>query len=150
MSKWGDVLLSMSGKSRTDPYDDFTLGHLGYWTDGGSYYYHNKGRYASEQAALLATKADYKVSDSLSHTRTHAHTHTLTHIRSHSLSFFLYKERRIPVRYYQWDDWWTTDSAGDIPGIRNWQPDPVYSLKFTVPFSHSFLHANNIPHYWND
>lgn len=94
MSKWGDVLLSMSGKSRTDPCDDFTLGHLGYWTDGGSYYYHNKGEYASEQAALLATKADYR-------------------------------KRDIPVRYYQWDDWWTTDSAGDIPGIRNWNPDPT-------------------------
>ena len=94
LSKWGDVLLAMSGKSRTDPYEDFTLGHLGYWTDGGSYYYHNKGQYTSEQAALLATKADYK-------------------------------ERDIPVRYYQWDDWWTTDSAGDIPGIRNWQPDPA-------------------------
>ena len=63
----------MSGKTRSDPYADFTLGHLGYWTDGGSYYYHNKGSYASEQAALLAVLADYK-------------------------------ERLIPVRYFQLDD----------------------------------------------
>jgi hypothetical protein len=81
MSAWGDALLSMSGKRRSDPYDDFTLATLGYWTDGGSFYYHNKGDYPSEEAALLAVKADYKA-------------------------------RSIPVRYFQWDDWWTTTPAG--------------------------------------
>lgn len=32
LSGWGDVLLSVSGKPRTNPYNDFVLSHLGYWT----------------------------------------------------------------------------------------------------------------------
>jgi hypothetical protein len=29
---WGDALLLQGGKKRPDPYDDWTLAHLGYWT----------------------------------------------------------------------------------------------------------------------
>lgn len=31
--------------------------------------------------------------------------------------------RRIPVRYYQWDDWWM-ETDGDVPGMLSWQAKP--------------------------
>jgi len=39
--------------------------------------------------------------------------------------------RDIPVRYFQWDDWWM-ESEGDQPGILSWQPNPqIFPSGFT-------------------
>eukprot|EP00041_Stephanoeca_diplocostata_P000680 m.16150 g.16150 ORF g.16150 m.16150 type:complete len:887 (-) comp10906_c0_seq3:429-3089(-) len=100
MSGWGDVLLSVSGKPRTDPYDDFVLSHLGYWTDNGAYYYHEHGDFPNAEEALKAVHADLL-------------------------------GRSIPVRYFQWDDWWM-ESTGDTSGILSWEPQPdIFPSGFT-------------------
>jgi hypothetical protein len=76
MMDWGDVLLAVSGKQRTDPYSDFVLAHLGYWTDNGAYYYMGvHTNYSNSEEALKAVKSDLA-------------------------------KRRIPIRCMQWDDWW--------------------------------------------
>lgn len=36
MIEWGDLLLDVGKKPRTDPYKDFVLSHVGYWTDNGA------------------------------------------------------------------------------------------------------------------
>ena len=85
----GELLLRRGNKSRPDPAagDSFSLGHLGFWTDNGSPYYHRNASYAltaglggcnealncTLQDALLAVKADAAA-------------------------------RAIPLRYMQWDD----------------------------------------------
>jgi hypothetical protein len=39
--------------------------------------------------------------------------------------------RAIPVRYFQWDDYWM-ESMGDVPGMLSWQPKPdVFPSGFT-------------------
>lgn len=99
----GDLMLSLSGKSRVDPYaaDNYMLSHLGYWTDNGAYYYgaNHPGFNDSEQA-LKAVKQDLN-------------------------------KREIPVRYFQWDDWWM-ESDGDTPGMTSWTPkQTVFPSGFT-------------------
>eukprot|EP00035_Acanthoeca_spectabilis_P036154 m.38040 g.38040 ORF g.38040 m.38040 type:complete len:863 (-) comp7769_c0_seq1:47-2635(-) len=34
------------------------------------------------------------------------------------------KQRNIPLRYFQWDDWWM-ESNGDVPGMTSWTPIPT-------------------------
>eukprot|EP00755_Sulcionema_specki_P019009 Sspe_Gene.68324::Locus_40308_Transcript_1_1_Confidence_1.000_Length_1877::g.68324::m.68324 len=56
--EWGELLLQRTGKQRVNPYDDFVLSNLGYWTDHGGYYYRNKRNYSNLEEALKAVKAD--------------------------------------------------------------------------------------------
>ena len=100
----GDLLLGIGNKTRpnVEAGDSFVLGHLGFWTDNGSPYYHRNTSYGltsgleacnarlncTLQDALLAVKADAEA-------------------------------REIPLRYFQWDDhesldanfWPATESA---------------------------------------
>jgi hypothetical protein len=101
MRHLGDALLQKSGKPRPDPYDDFVLGHLGYWTDNGAFYdsSNNHSGYPNHQAAILALKDRWT-------------------------------EQKIPFRYVQMDDWqWVSATTGtsnvDMPGIIHWPPDEV-------------------------
>ena len=101
MRHLGDALLQKSGKPRPDPYDDFVLGHLGYWTDNGAFYdsSNNHSGYPNHQAAILALKDRWS-------------------------------EQKIPFRYVQMDDWqWVSSTSGlsnvDMPGIIHWPPDKV-------------------------
>ena len=55
---WGDLLLKKAGKPRTNPYSDFILSHLGYWTDAGAYHYQNPAPFSNYQEAMLAVKDD--------------------------------------------------------------------------------------------
>jgi hypothetical protein len=92
--EWGDILL-MSGdvqKERSNVYDDFTLAMLGYWTDNGAYHY------------VGTTGPNY---DNMEE--------ALVGIKEGM------KEKRIPIRYIQWDDWWM-EKIADIPGILSWTP----------------------------
>lgn len=76
LMKWGDVLLTRGGKSRPNVYDDFSLSHLGYWTDNGAYHYTGAHvNYENMQDALLDVKRTMRIA-------------------------------KIPIRYIQWDDWW--------------------------------------------
>lgn len=102
LTTWGNHLLYMGNKTRTDPYQDFVLSHLGYWTDNGAYYYHldTIPHYNNQEEALKGVKADLI-------------------------------QRQIPVRYFQWDDYWM-ESKNDIPGITSWTPLPeVFPSGFT-------------------
>jgi hypothetical protein len=81
MRAWGDRLLLNSGKARGNAdarsSKDFTLSHLGYWTDRGSYYYGRADQRHpgwTMQDSLLAVQADLKA-------------------------------KAIPVQYFQLDDW---------------------------------------------
>jgi hypothetical protein len=80
LMEWGDVLLETTGnvrKERSRVYDDFSLSHLGYWTDNGAYHYNGAkedDRYPTMEEALLGVKDGMK-------------------------------EKGIPIRYIQWDDW---------------------------------------------
>jgi len=79
MMEWGDVLLKTTGgvvKNRTNVYDDFTLAHLGYWTDNGAYHYNGakEDQYKTMEASLLGVKEGME-------------------------------KKKIPIRYIQWDDW---------------------------------------------
>jgi hypothetical protein len=49
---WGDRLLLRGEKKRIDPYSDFVLSHLGFWTDHGAYYYHNHDNFSNAEVAL--------------------------------------------------------------------------------------------------
>ena len=94
----GDALLARGGKQRADPYGDFVLSHLGYWTDNGAFYGSANDRpgFANHEEALKAMKAEWT-------------------------------RLGIPFRYAQWDDWqWTDPTTGhnlDIPGIVDFPPD---------------------------
>jgi hypothetical protein len=55
---WGDILLRKSGKARVDPYSDFILSHLGYWTDAGAFHYQDPSPYLNYETAMLAVKKD--------------------------------------------------------------------------------------------
>ncbi|KAG7359105.1 hypothetical protein IV203_015694 [Nitzschia inconspicua] len=92
--EWGDILLQNGevSKERTHVYDDFTLAMLGYWTDNGAYHYTG------------ATGPDYSNMEE-----------ALVAIKNGM------KEKGIPIRYIQWDDWWM-ETLGDIPGILSWTP----------------------------
>ncbi|KAL3916449.1 MAG: hypothetical protein SGILL_005174, partial [Bacillariaceae sp.] len=92
--EWGDILL-MSGdvrKERSKVYDDFSLAMLGYWTDNGAYHY------------VGATGPNYNNMEE-----------ALLGIKEGM------KEKNIPIRYVQWDDWWM-EKLGDIPGMLSWTP----------------------------
>ena len=58
MHSLGNALLHKSGKPRPDPYDDFVLAHLGYWTDNGAFYDsgNNHSGFSNHQEAILALK----------------------------------------------------------------------------------------------
>mmetsp|Transcript_435 Transcript_435/g.476 ORF Transcript_435/g.476 Transcript_435/m.476 type:complete len:801 (+) Transcript_435:113-2515(+) len=101
MVEWGDILLKRGDKKRTDPYKDFALSHVGFWTDNGAYYYTGiHTNFSNPEAMLRGAKADFE-------------------------------KRDIPVRYFQWDDWWM-ESKGDHPGIMSWAPKPdVFPSGFT-------------------
>jgi hypothetical protein len=94
MRSLGDALLQKSGKPRPDPYDDFVLAHLGYWTDNGAFYdsTNNHSRFSNHQEAIQALKQRWT-------------------------------EERIPFRYVQLDDWQWIGNV-DMPGIIHWPPDP--------------------------
>ena len=34
------------------------------------------------------------------------------------------EKRDIPLRYFQWDDWWYSQAHGDVGGLMEWQPLP--------------------------
>ncbi len=53
------------------------------------------------------------------------HTHTNYSNAEEALVAVKYDllRRNIPVRYFQWDDWWM-ESEGDRPGILSWIPKP--------------------------
>jgi len=78
MVEWGDVLLKNGDiqKERSNVYDDFSLAHLGYWTDNGAYHYNGakESRYNNIEEALLGVKDGMK-------------------------------KRGIPIQNVQWDDW---------------------------------------------
>ena len=94
----GDALLTRGSKQRADPYDDFVLSHLGYWTDNGAFLggSNDHNGFKTHEEALKATKEEWT-------------------------------RLGIPFRYVQWDDWQWTDAATgksrDIPGIINFPPD---------------------------
>eukprot|EP00755_Sulcionema_specki_P023991 Sspe_Gene.80233::Locus_50524_Transcript_1_1_Confidence_1.000_Length_1007::g.80233::m.80233 len=73
---WGDLLLEKSGKRRVDAMEDFVLSQLGYWTDNGAYYY------ARHHDGFANSEEALKA------------------VKSEM------QRRGIPVKYYQWDDWW--------------------------------------------
>jgi hypothetical protein len=43
----------LGGKSRIDPYDDFVLGHLGYWTDNGEGAHRTHATFHAEQQSFM-------------------------------------------------------------------------------------------------
>eukprot|EP00038_Savillea_parva_P003767 m.130016 g.130016 ORF g.130016 m.130016 type:complete len:666 (+) comp11274_c1_seq2:922-2919(+) len=98
VSAYGEALLTLSGKPRPDPNDDFVLSHLGYWTDNGAYYDSrnvNNSGFANHEVALKALKQRWTAEG-------------------------------IPFRYVQWDDWQWRNGSGagmDVPGIVHWPPD---------------------------
>ena len=57
----GDALLARGGKQRADPYDDFVLSHLGYWTDNGAFYGSANDRpgFANHEEALKTMKKEW-------------------------------------------------------------------------------------------
>lgn len=58
----GDALLLKGGKKRSDPYKDFVLSHLGYWTDNGAFLGSsnpNHGGFANYEEALKAMKHEW-------------------------------------------------------------------------------------------
>ena len=81
---------------RVDPYskDNFMLSHLGFWTDNGAYYY--GANHPGFNNSEQALKA----------------------VKAD------FAAREIPVRYFQWDDWWMM-SDGDTPGMTSWTPKPT-------------------------
>lgn len=91
---WGDVLLAIGGKPRTNPYNDFVLAHLGYWTDNGAYYYHNHYGFKNAEEALLAVKAGLEA-------------------RSIPIHY---------VQWDDW--WMFLAGGSDVGGLTNWQPMP--------------------------
>ena len=50
--EWGELMLRKGGKTRVDPYNDFALSYVGFWTDNGAYYYHHHDNYSTAEAAL--------------------------------------------------------------------------------------------------
>ena len=104
MMKWGDILLAAGGanKERSNVYDDFLLAHMGYFTDNGAYHY--TAAHESKYSNMEETLLDVKQK---------------------------LKERKVPIRYVQWDDWWM-ESRGDMPGMLSWQPKPdIFPSGFT-------------------
>ena len=78
------------GKAKPDPMrDSFMLSHVGYWVDNGAPYYHTGTRAypASKGMQACVRNSSCTQEDALLAVKTDA------------------KERRIPLRYYQWDDW---------------------------------------------
>eukprot|EP00039_Didymoeca_costata_P008485 m.112767 g.112767 ORF g.112767 m.112767 type:complete len:859 (-) comp14102_c0_seq2:80-2656(-) len=97
MYEFGSMLLSKTGKQRTDPYDSVNrkiLGRLGYWTDNGAYYYHGHTGFDNHEEALKAVKQSFEMS-------------------------------KLPVRYYQWDDWWMYQKGDTKYGMEYWWPMPT-------------------------
>ena len=70
------------------------LSHLGFWTDNGAYYY--GANHPGFNNSEQALKA----------------------VKAD------FAAREIPVRYFQWDDWWMM-SDGDTPGMTSWTPKPT-------------------------
>ncbi len=93
LSLLGNLLLQRSGKIHINPYSDFVLSHLGYWTDNGAFYdsTQKKLSFDNYEDVILALKDEW---------------------RKHEL----------PFRYVQWDDWqWEhQDIPGPTP---NWLPN---------------------------
>jgi hypothetical protein len=96
MRRWGDTLLKAGGKSRPNwrREDDLVLSHIGYWTDRGSYYYGHPG----------PSHPDWSMEQTLQATQA-------------SL-----KAQGVPVRYFQFDDWWFQQTHGDFGGMHEWRP----------------------------
>lgn len=84
----GDFLLTLGGKPRPNPYtDSFILSHLGFWVDNGSPYYHRNDSYAMTKGLEACNAAlNCTLEDGLRAVQADA------------------AERKIPLRYYQFDD----------------------------------------------
>mmetsp|Transcript_28175 Transcript_28175/g.52614 ORF Transcript_28175/g.52614 Transcript_28175/m.52614 type:complete len:774 (-) Transcript_28175:206-2527(-) len=90
---YGEMMMQKGGKTRVSPYvSDFVLSHLGYWTDNGAYYYHYLPRPPFNNSEE-ALKA----------------------VQADAIA------RDIPVRYFQWDDWWFYNGSP-------WQYEAVPSI----------------------
>ena len=116
MYRWGERMMVGSSKTRTSRREvDYTLSHLGYSTDAGSYYYYytgtndttifpnNASRYATYEDVVLAVR---------NHTAVNA----------------------IPVKYMLLDSYWYYRSTNG-GGTKRWEPTPQ-----TFPRGLAWLH----------
>jgi len=60
MSAWGEILLKKTGKVRSTPSADFSIAHLGYWTDNGAYYYYWTEDNSTYEETMLLIKQYYE------------------------------------------------------------------------------------------
>jgi hypothetical protein len=134
MHHLGDALLLKSGKPRSDPYDDFVLGHLGYWT----------GELTVRAPPLTTSRrASSCIDQSLSVVATprpsttsadngaffdssNNHSGFANHEEAILAMKKRWTEQKIPFRYVQMDDWQWHGASGqqiDMGGIVHWPPD---------------------------
>ena len=94
MLAWGDALLARHGAKRREAAweSDPTLRHLGYCTQNGAYYYHNKpAQFASYEDVITAVAAEAN-------------------------------RTRLPYKWWLADSWWSTRSASGRSARRRAPP----------------------------
>jgi hypothetical protein len=103
VQRYGALAMKLAGTDRSASLaKDLVVNKLGYWTDSGAYYYadipwgHNLTRMAeSAGAGMTMEDVSVKVKSTLD-------------------------EQKVPIKYWQWDDWWYPGHPVYVWCVQDW------------------------------
>ena len=123
MGSLGASLLAESGKTPVDPESEsYVLSHLGYWVDNGAPYYHTRAAYNISRGMEACTLSKNCTQED-----------ALLAVQSDA------EARKIPLRYFQWDDWaplmWSWPPRAFQDGASHWLGADPHNASRPYPLS---------------